>query len=103
VGTPVRIEDFDAYDRFVLWTALTSGFRYVEVRKGPHGYWVADSLPTGRSGTSHLESIQLVRLDEIDGLTAASRQRYVEAGPWLQFFGTRFLSLDRLAMECTTE
>ena len=83
-NTLLRIEDFDSYDRFVLWTALTLGFQYVEIKKGPQGYWLADLSSTGQIGTPDSGPVQLLRLDEIEGLTASSRQPAVEPGPWLR-------------------
>lgn len=76
----LKIADFDSYDRFVLWTALTLGFRYVEVKKGPRGYWLADLSSTGQIGTPGSGPVRLIRLDEIEGLTASTRDPAVEPG-----------------------
>jgi hypothetical protein len=96
-STRVSLENFDCYDRFLLWTALKSGHLYVKVKKGAQGYWVSD-LPgdePGALGMSSGPNAQLMRLDEIDGLTRSSRQPFVDPGPWLQAIWYGLMMPDR--------
>ena len=101
----LSIKHFDPYDRYLLWIALRSGYRYVSVESGRHGYWIAGIPAVGPAGLPNPESGRLIQLHEIEGLTAASRQPAVEPGPWLQSIGSRLMPSHRegVATECTAD
>lgn len=90
----MSIKGFDPYDRYLLWIALRSGYRYASVEFGRHGYWIADFRTVCPAGLRDPEPRRLIPLDEIEGLTAASPQPIVEPGPWLQSIGTGLLPPD---------
>ena len=89
----VSIENFDSYDRYLLWTAFRAGRCYAMVKKGLQGYWIAEFPAVCPAGFPDPGLGQLIRLDEIDGLTGSFRQPAVEPGPWLESVG---LGLKRL-------
>lgn len=90
---PPRIEDFDSYDRYLLWTALNAGHPYARVKNGPKGYWVVD-LPAAPGDLPEPVPGRIIGLGEIEGLTGSSRQPFVEPGPWLQSTAERLLPSD---------
>jgi hypothetical protein len=92
-SAPLSIKNFDAYDRYLLWTALRAGRCYAMVKKGVHGYWIAEFPAVCPGGLPNPESGQMVRLDEIEGLAGSSRQPPVEPGPWLESLGLGLKSL----------
>ena len=80
----VRIENFDAYDRHLLWNGLRAGYRYVKVQNGRHGYWVKGPLAMCPTGFAEAGPGRIIKLEEIEGLTRLVRQPAVDPGPWLQ-------------------
>jgi hypothetical protein len=93
-STRIRIENFDSYDRYLLWTALRAGRCYAMVKKGLQGYWIAELPPVCSSGLPNNESGQMIRLAEIEGLTGSSCQATVEPGPWLESVGLGLRKLE---------
>jgi hypothetical protein len=83
----VSLDDFDSYDRYLLWTALRARRCYAMVKKGQHGFFIAEFPTVCPGGSPEGESGQLVRLDEVEGLIESSRQPPVEPGPWLESVG----------------
>lgn len=86
----LALAQFDPYDRFVLWSALRSGYLYAKIGSGPNGYWVAGLLPECPASALDAASVppsRLIRLDNIIGLPESAPQPAEEPGPWLQSVG----------------
>ena len=86
----LALAQFDLYDRFLLWSALRSGYLYARIESGPNGCWVAGLLPECPASALNAASApptRLIRLDNIVGLPESSPQPVEEPGPWLQSVG----------------
>jgi hypothetical protein len=86
----LAVAQFDLYDRFLLWSALRSGYLYARIKSGPNGYWVSGLLPECPASALNAVSApptRLIRLDNIEGLPGSSPQPIEEPGPWLQSVG----------------